>query len=343
MKSKIGADYALNCEQLSGALKQVVAAGDVAMVWGPPGIGKSAVGRQVAEDLGREYIDVRANLLDPVEVHGMPYRDEESGAMRWAPPAYFPLAGDDGRYLVCLDELSSAPPATQAALYQVLLDRQVGEHKLADGVALMACGNEEGQGAVAHRMGTATANRLRHLYGRADAEAWQTWAVANDVAVEVLFFLMMRPDMLHDFDPKSRAHAFPSPRSWVFVSNGVKASEEHPVDAGTERALYAGTVGEGAGTEFYAFLQVWRQLPNPQEIIDSPQTARIPEDPSAQIALCGALMARADDANFDSIVTYADRQERRELGEFLVTQCVRRNPELQYCRAYVQHTMRKAA
>ena len=46
----------------------------------------------------------------------------------WAPPAFLPPGDAKGRWLVNLEELSSAVPMVQAALYQLMLDRRCGEY-----------------------------------------------------------------------------------------------------------------------------------------------------------------------------------------------------------------------
>ena len=59
------------------------------MVWGPPGCAKSEVAQQVAAEGGRTYCDVRALLLDPVDLRGIPWRDGDNRT-RWAPPDFLP-------------------------------------------------------------------------------------------------------------------------------------------------------------------------------------------------------------------------------------------------------------
>ena len=143
----------------------------------------------------------------------------------------------------------------------------------------------------------------------------------------------MRPELLYDFHPDSADNAFPTPRSWEFVSNIVNRQAD--VDPGIERALFRGTVGEGAAVDFAAFLKVWRELPHPRAILDDPENAPIPGNESALIALCGSLYRLATDVNLDAIVTYAQRL-RREIGEFLVGACIRNQPPLQNTPAYIR-------
>ena len=149
----------------------------------------------------------------------------------------------------------------------------------------------------------------------------------------MLFFIQMRPDLLHQFDPESAEKAFPCPRTWEFVSTIV--NQRSTLDPTIERALFRGTVGEAAAVEFTAFLKVWRELPHPRAVIDDPENADIPGNASALIALCGALYRMADDVNLGSIVTYAKRL-RREVGEFLVGSCIRNQPDLQRTDAFIR-------
>ena len=332
MPEPISADYTLRPSELAETLTLLVEARQPCLVWGPPGCAKSQIAQQVAADTGREYVDVRALLLDPVDLRGIPWRDQ-SGRTRWAPPAFLPHSDDPGLWLINLEELPSAVPMVQAALYQLVLDRRVGEYELPEGASLIGCGNRESDRGVVHRMPTPLASRFAHLEIRVDAEDWLAWGAANGIAPEVLFYIQMRPDLLHGFDPQSKEKAFCCPRTWEMVSNIVNRRAD-PCPA-VERALFRGTVGEAAAVEFSAFLKVWRELPHPRGVIDDPGNAPVPDNASALIALCGSLYRMADDVNLDSIVTYAERL-RREIGEFLVGACVRRDPRLQSTPAFIR-------
>ena len=86
----ISADYTLRPSELAATLKILVEARQPVMVWGGPGCGKSEVAQQVAAEGGRAYCDVRALLLDPVDLRGIPWRDSDNRT-RWAPPDFLPL------------------------------------------------------------------------------------------------------------------------------------------------------------------------------------------------------------------------------------------------------------
>ncbi len=332
LPENISADYTLRPSELSEVLARLVEARQPTIVWGPPGAAKSQVAQQVAAATNRRYVDVRALLLDPVDLRGIPWRDTDDRT-RWAPPAFLPRSDDSGRWLINLEELPSAVPMVQAALYQLVLDRKVGEYELPEGASLIACGNRETDRGVVHRMPTPLASRFVHLEIRVDSEDWLKWGAANGIAAEVLFYITYQPDLLHRFDPQSKERAFPCPRTWEFVSNIVK--HRNGLDSAAERAIFRGAVGEAAAVEFSAFLNVWRELPHPRAILNDPGNADIPENASALMALCGSLYRLATDVTMDAIVTFAQRL-RREVGESLVGACVRRDPGLQRSPAFIR-------
>ena len=332
LPEKISADYTLRPSQLASVLALLVEARQPVVVWGPPGAAKSQIAQQVAAATNRRYVDVRALLLDPVDLRGIPWRDADDRT-RWATPVFLPPSDGAGRWLINLEELPSAVPMVQAALYQLVLDRKVGEYELPEGASLIACGNRETDRGVVHRMPTPLASRFVHLEIRVDVEDWLAWGAANGIVSEALFFVAYRPDLLHCFDPQSAERAFPCPRSWEAVSNIVK--HRNGLDPATERALFRGTVGEAAAVEFSAFLNVWRELPHPRAVLNDPGNADIPENASALMALCGSLYRLATDLTIDAIVTFAERL-RREVGESLVGACVRRDPGLQRSPAFIR-------
>ena len=60
----------------------------------------------------------------------------------------------------------------QAAVYQLVLDRKVGEYELPEGASLIACGNRESDRVVVNRMPTPLASRFVHLEIKVDAQDW---------------------------------------------------------------------------------------------------------------------------------------------------------------------------
>ena len=328
----LAADYSLGTDDLAVALRDLIAADVPALVWGPPGIGKSDVARQVAADLDMEYIDIRALLLDPVDLRGIPVVID--GRTHWAPPVFLPPSDSTEKFLINLEELLSAVPLVLAALYQLVFDRRVGEYVLPPGARIMACSNRESDRGVVHKMPTPLASRFAHLYAKCELEPWIEWALSNQIAVEVIFFLKFRPELLFVFDPRSSEKAFPCPRTWAFVSRLVAGGNTGATAA--DLAILRGAIGEAAAVEFASFLEVFKSLPPPESVLDDPLGVAMPTDPSVLIALCGALCRLAEDHRMDALVAFAKRPDMRpEIGEFLIGSSVKFHPTSRYTRAFV--------
>ena len=160
---------------LSKKLTDHTTAKQPVMIWGPPGVGKSAVVAQVAKNIGAELIDLRAVLLDPTDIRGIPYVVD--GAMKISDPAVLPNARSKKKFLLFLDEIVAAPPATQAALFQLILDRKIGTYTLPDGVVMVAAGNRATDRSGANRMLAALSNRFIHYDFDVNLDDWCNWAL----------------------------------------------------------------------------------------------------------------------------------------------------------------------
>ena len=91
---------------VSHALRALVVGEKQAVfIWGSPGSGKSAVVKQLAAELGIALHDIRALLLDPVDLRGLPFVGKD-GRSQWATPDFLP---QDGEGILFLDELNAAP------------------------------------------------------------------------------------------------------------------------------------------------------------------------------------------------------------------------------------------
>lgn len=279
-------------------------------LWGPPGVGKSDIVKQIGESLNAPVIDVRLSLWDPTDIKGIPYFNATTNTMEWAPPAELPSAEAAAKYeqiILFMDEMNSAAPAVQAAAYQLVLNRRVGTYKLPDNVLLVAAGNREADKGVTYRMPAPLANRFVHLDLRCDFDDWAQWATDNWIHKDVVGFLTFSKKDLYDFDPKSASRAFATPRSWSFVSELLSDDSE---DENTLTDLISGAVGEGLALKFMAHRKVASKLPNPSSILSGKVTKLETKEISAMYSLIVSLCYELKDAvakkdeKFDEMVNY---------------------------------------
>lgn len=264
-------------------------------VWGPPGIGKSDVVKQIGAELDAPVIDVRLSLWEPTDIKGIPYFDANTGTMAWAPPIELPSeesAAAHKHVILFMDEMNSAAPAVQAAAYQLVLNRRVGTYRLPDNVLIVAAGNREADRGVTYRMPAPLANRFTHLEMAVDWDDWFSWAAENRIHKDVVGFLTFSKKDLYDFDPKSGAKAFATPRSWSFVSELLDDDEDESVLAD----LTAGSIGEGLAIKFMAHRKVAADLPNPSDILSGKVKKMESKEISAMYSLTVSLCYELKDA-----------------------------------------------
>ena len=276
-------------------------------IWGPPGIGKSDVVHQIGEYMDAHVIDIRLSLWEPTDIKGIPYYAANDNNMQWAPPVDLPDAKMAKKYkniILFLDEMNSAAPAVQAAAYQLILNRRVGQYTLPDNVYIVAAGNREADKGVVYRMPAPLSNRFVHLELAVDFDDWFQWAVDNKIHKDVVGYLQFSKKDLYDFDPKSPSRSFATPRSWSFVSELL----EDDLDEETQTDLVSGCVGEGLAIKFSAHRKVAAQMPNPTEILSGKvkelQTKEISAMYSLTVSLCYELKEASDkgDKDFDNMV-----------------------------------------
>ena len=277
-------------------------------LWGPPGIGKSDIVKQISDSFSNSHlIDIRLSLWEPTDIKGIPYFDSNSGTMVWGAPSELPseeFAAQYDNIVLFLDEMNSAAPSVQAAAYQLILNRKVGTYKLPDNVMIVAAGNREADKGVTYRMPAPLANRFIHLELAVSFDDWFSWAVDNSQHKDVVGYLTFAKKDLYDFDPKSPSRSFATPRSWSFVSELL----EDNLPETTMTDLVSGAIGEGLAVKFMAHRKVASSMPNPSDILDGKvkelNTKEISAMYSLTVSLCYELREASDknDKKFDDKV-----------------------------------------
>lgn len=282
-------------------------------LWGPPGIGKSDLVSGIANELGAVMIDLRLSQMDPTDIRGIPFYNKEINKMDWAAPIELPDEEFASKYplvVLFLDELNAAPPAVQAAAYQLILNRAVGKYRLPDNVVMVAAGNRESDKGVTFRMPSPLANRFVHLEVRADFPSWEHWAVQNKIHKDVVGYLAFAKQDLFDFDPRSSSRSFATPRSWAFVSELL---DDNDNDSSTTD-LVAGTVGEGMAVKFMAHRKISGQMPNATDILAGRVTELKIKEISAMYSLTVSLCYELKEAYEKSL---GSKQEKfNEMADY---------------------------
>lgn len=264
-------------------------------IWGAPGVGKSDVVLDVGAELGVRVYDLRLAHYDPTDLRGIPV--PKDGQAVWLPPSFLPTEGPG---ILFLDELNAAPPAVQAACYQLVWDRKIGEYKLPDRMLIVAASNRTSDRAVTHRLSSALASRFTHVDFEHNIQDWTAWAFVHAINPQVVAFLNFKPDQLFQFDPQRDERAFPTPRTWEYVSDLLALG----LNAETQDDLVEGTVGKGASSEFNAFIRLWHKLPDPNEILVKGNFI-VPPSLDLKYALTMAVIYKSEEETLTNAFKYA--------------------------------------
>lgn len=311
------------------------------MITSSPGMGKSSMVHSIAKDFGLKLLDERMSTYDPVDINGFPIRNEETGKASFIPMDTFPLEGDvlplrpehrslqqeynqllaDGDsseltdfqdkhchtgWLLFLDEFNSAPRSVQAAAYKLILDRKIGNTRLHEKVIVVAAGNRMTDKAVVTPTGTAMQSRLVWLELESNLDEWLEYARKAKFDHRVTSFAEAR-SLVNNFNPEHSDKTFLCERTMEFLSRLLKVwGEDVPEE---KLPLVTGSIGEGAGREFFAYLQVFSKLVKFDDIVADPKGTKVPDEPDHQYALSGLIGDRMTKGNCSAVMTYLGRMD----------------------------------
>jgi hypothetical protein len=259
--------------ELKGLLNRAYRAKVPTILWGPPGVGKTAMILDLARDLGVPC--ETPMVLDPLDI-ALPVVVDGGHKLSPAESIRRIIALGEAGGILFFDELTTKPPAVQAAILRTIQTGEIGDYRLPEQVWRVAAANPPEQAADGYALEPPMANRLLHLEFQVDPEWWAAWATTQSRShARIAAFIQTRPGLLFKY-PQSRAdagRAWPSPRTWDMFGRLVDF-EKDPTDVIYQLAV--GTVGRGAAEEFLAWYQTL-DLPRPEEILADPEGAPIPE------------------------------------------------------------------
>ncbi|GLY07049.1 MULTISPECIES: AAA family ATPase [Actinoplanes] len=303
-------------DQRAAALALIVAANLPVLLWGEPGIGKSATLTQLAESLDAPMETVIASVHEPSDFSGLPIVGDDPAVqgVPMAPPDWAVRLATAGRGILFFDELSSAPPAVQAALLRVVLERRVGSLTLPPAIRIVAAANPPASAADGWHLSPPLANRFVHLHWTHDPRVvarglsgvWpriEVPTVSLDRAGSALArargviagFLTARPGLTHHLptDAEGRGGAWPSPRTWDMALRLLVF--HYCAGTGPEALTTAlvGAIGDGAGLELTAYLEEL-DLPDPERVLADPDAFALPDRGDRQLAFLTAVVAAVE-------------------------------------------------
>lgn len=276
---KTTAQTVINCPEMVNQIPAII-------LRGAPGVGKSSIVRQVAENLGIEFIDVRLAQLERCDFCGLP--SVENNMTKWNVPSFWPRDPKSSGILF-FDEITSATSDIQVAAYSMILDRKIPntDYELPKKWIIVAAGNRSVDRAVVKTMSSALANRFMHFELEANSEEWCQWAITHDIHPAITGYINYRPQNLFKMDGQNLEMGWPSPRSWEKVNTMLSMFKNNE---DVLRKVVYGLVGNGVGLEFIEFYKISAQCDDVLEMMTNPTAdIIIPDKADRKYAFCSAV------------------------------------------------------
>jgi len=309
------------------------------LIKGAPGIGKTELVYEAARRNNTQVILSHPVVDDPVDYKGMPYVLEDINGNKYA--TFLPFgnlkAAIDAKEptIYFLDDLGQATPAVQAAAMQLLLARKINDHDVSEHITFMAATNRKKDKAGVSGILEPVKSRFATIVELiVHAPDWIEWALKAGVPTELIHFIRWKNEMLFQFEPTSDLTNSPCPRTVENVGRLFMAGIPKEIEYST----YAGTAGEGFATEFIAFLDVFRDLPDPDWCLMNPTMVDIPsfdDKPAVLYAIAANVAKKASHQNMERFVTLANRFPD-DFSVMMMRDALINDETLKESRAYIE-------
>ena len=335
--------------EVSKCLEVAISENHPMMLSGPPGVGKTELVVQAAENVGAKLIISHPVVSDPTDYKGLPWVDSSVGhpVARFLPFSdLYRLVEAKGTTVFLLDDLGQAPPTVQAAAMQLILGRRINEIEVSDAVVFFACTNRrEDKAGVQGILEPVKSRFFTIVEVDTDVEDWAKWAIKKGLPFDIINLMRWKPELLLNPKPSMvDMKNTPSPRTVYHAAKLIMA--KYPEDL--LPLMVAGAAGEAWMTEWQAWKRIQDQIPNVDKILNNPEKGDIPSEAHIMYALCGALAERANTRTFEAIVRYANRISKEsvdskgkkasgkpEFSIMMIKDCLLKDPRIAKSKEYI--------
>lgn len=300
------------------------------LVKGRPGVGKTEIIGQIADEEKLELIVERLNGKDPTDM-GLPFvYTDDMGIKRhdWTLPSYIatvdtPLPEGKKGWLVFLDEFSQALPAMQNRIGEWINERQNNRTKIHPAVKFVLASNFAQDKAATYPEPKQVLNRCSVVVLAPDLDDTLDFISTHNIRPEIGAFAKWHRDCLDSYDPDAMINC--TPRSLCSLSPLMDQNPPYEV----ELSLYSSCIGKGMAAEFTGFLRTYRDLPRLEDIIARPEKIEMPDEDRTDILIAmAAMIGRAMNAKNAAPLIKFLRRLPAEFSVFAIRDAIKRDPSL---------------
>lgn len=208
---------------------------------GPPGIGKTAIMRQIADEVGCALVAYSMTHHTRQSAIGLPFisqrvyggvaRQVTEYTMSEIVAAIYDTMQATGKCsgILFLDEINCVSETLTPVMLQLLQNKTFGNVPLPEDWVIVAAGNPPEYNKSVRELDMVTLDRVKHIDVSADLAVWQRYAVAQGVHPAVRTYLCVYPDHFYRITETDRGLFFVTARGWEDMSLMLQAMEEDPI------------------------------------------------------------------------------------------------------------------
>ncbi len=294
----------LTLDCIDRVAETAVRTGAPVVLFGAPGVGKTAALQEWTARAGRGCVLLNATSVLAFDLIGMPVASK--GVSVFTTPTWLAEIVHTGKSegLLVLDELGTASPEVVPAFAQLLGERRCGPHHLPRGWAVIGTSNRPGDRALSRPLPAHLVNRVACWTVQPSAEAWCAWARRQPLGAlpPELVAYVGSPDFepwLDEMNPRGVNEPWTSFRSLTLGVGDLLAMAE--VTTGERKVLFgpeamstlSARVPLELASAFLDFAVFGQQVPAWKDIVEAPDLAVVPETPKAGMIAAEMVYARA--------------------------------------------------
>ena len=208
------------------------------IMFGPPGVGKTAIVSQVADEMGLNFVSYSITHHTRQSALGLPFIEQETfGGREYSVSEYtmseiiaavYHAMEDSGvdEGILFLDEINCVSETLSPAMLQFLQYKTFGQHKLPEGWVIVTAGNPPEYNRAAREFDPAMMDRLKKIDVEPDLKVWSEYAQAHGMHPAILTYLDSKPGNFYCMRADVKGQRIVTARGWEDLSRMLLAYEE---------------------------------------------------------------------------------------------------------------------
>ena len=205
---------------------------------GAPGLGKTAIMEQIAQELGIALVSYSMTHHTRQSALGLPFiRHKEYEGMEYDVSEYtmseiissiYDVMEESGikEGILFLDEINCISETLAPSMLQFLQYKVFGRHKVPEGWVIVTAGNPPEYNKSVREFDVVTMDRLKVLEIEADYKIWKEYAVMKGLHNAVTNYLELKKDDFYHMEMTVNGRSYVTARGWEDVSEIITLYEE---------------------------------------------------------------------------------------------------------------------